>query len=299
MKYLKLFEQFAPYQFKNESNFKTNSINRQIILPKSSQTYKFPYQVKCGYLAKNCDELHAFQDTSGTNIGNMNLIVKEWLDYFYSNGFNPEVSDVDIVVKGFQVDWIVTIDNSKDGKSWLGFTSRGAGCNGDIEKRSIENFEEGKKNVQSKFTGCEIQEVKRHLHQDGGNSFQQIFFKYTDPKRPSKSENTKDEIILKSTSGNTTKEQLENLVNQIKTETKGKSIDLKSIEFNFNNKTFSYKLGPTKINSLSVVWDNVSKQSLDNRLTGTIKAQNQSMKVLQQGESVDGNTKIYWAILSF
>jgi hypothetical protein len=82
-----------------------------------------------------CDAFHGFQlDRSG---GNMNGITKGWLDKYSPQGV--WVSDVKVQVSGAgpnaSITWEVTIDKSSDGEFWNGFTSRGAGCNDNIQTR--------------------------------------------------------------------------------------------------------------------------------------------------------------------
>lgn len=181
MKYIKNRNGFL-FEQQSNKDLSTPYINKPIPLPKEGQTYNLPYKITCGYKANNCDELHSFQDTSGKDVGNMNMIVKTWLDHFYSKSINPQVSKVDIQVNGMDVTWSVTISESKDGKAWVGFTSRGAGCGID-EQRAKSNLEAGKQKVKEKFTGCEIEDVHTHKHEDDNNGFVQHFIKYTNPTK--------------------------------------------------------------------------------------------------------------------
>ena len=119
MRHLQKYHNFL-FEQKLINDLKTDYINKPIPLPKEGQTYNLPYKVTCGYNSKgDCDALHAFQDTSGKDVGNMNMIVKEWLDYFYNKGINLEVSKVDIEVNGDDLTWTVTISESQDGKAWV------------------------------------------------------------------------------------------------------------------------------------------------------------------------------------
>ena len=192
-----LFEQQSVSGPKDLSTDFIKNSGKIIPLPKEGQTYNLPHKVTCGYKATDCDELHAFQDTkkgdTKYDVGNMNMIVKEWLNYFYSEGINPSVTGVEVKVNGMQVDWTVTISESGDGKAWVGFTSRGAGCGDssnddglkDLETRCKKNLKNGKINVEKLYPGCEIEEIKSHLYEDQDNAFKQTFFKYTNPKMPS------------------------------------------------------------------------------------------------------------------
>lgn len=80
------------------------------------------------FKAKNCDELHAFEGTKGRMIGGMNSKVNAELDRLYKKGFNPIVTEVFVNMDADKmiVSWKVKIEESKDGKAWVGFTSRGS-----------------------------------------------------------------------------------------------------------------------------------------------------------------------------
>lgn len=190
------------FEYKKASDFKTDWVNKPIEVPVEGQTYQLPLKVSCGFKAEDCDELHAFQNTKKkkeggapdemepVDIGNMAMIVKQWLDYFYySKGIKPEVSDVDVQVNGMQVDWNVTISESKDGKAWIGFSSRGAGCDGELT-RAESNFKKGQEKINGKYPGCEIVKIKTITHTDPGNGFHQIFFKYTKPGEQAQTKST-------------------------------------------------------------------------------------------------------------
>ncbi len=99
---------------------------------------KFRKEVKISgsYTAKSCDELHAFEGTHGRLIGGMNTKVNKALEEYYSKGKNPIVSDVKVTMNAdkMKVDWEVTISESKDGKAYVGFTSRGSSGGGAFER---------------------------------------------------------------------------------------------------------------------------------------------------------------------
>jgi hypothetical protein len=80
------------------------------------------------FKGSNCDELHAFQSTSGRVIGGMNDKVFAELEKMYNKGINPEVTEVNVDMDSanMKVKWQVKIEPSKDGKAWVGFTSRGS-----------------------------------------------------------------------------------------------------------------------------------------------------------------------------
>jgi len=170
--------------------------------------------VKGSYTTSDCDELHAFQSTGGKVIGNMNVIVGNKLEELYKQGINPMVSDVTVKVNGTTVNWSCTIIPSTDGKAWVGFTSRGAGCNHDVINRA-ESVSQGndmgtaKNKIMTTFneSNVDIEKVNDFINLDGGKikittkfdkktkktitekmivggggkAFRQIFYRYTKP----------------------------------------------------------------------------------------------------------------------
>ena len=151
------------------------------------------------YLPQNCDEVHAFQSTGGKVVGNMNVIVGDELNKLWSQGAKPKVTNVKVTAvtgvpsgSGVKIEWEVKIEESNDGRAWLGFTSRGAGCNSSIDTRA-ESVASGndvgslKSAINSAYgetfgpaTIEKVNEVK--LAGLGINSFKQIFYRYTKPK---------------------------------------------------------------------------------------------------------------------
>lgn len=95
----------------------------------SEQSVILPVRIVGSFIASDCDELHVFQSTGGKVIGDMNVIVGKKLDEVYKAGINPKVTKVSVRVNDakMEVSWSATIEESKDGKSWIGFTSRGCG----------------------------------------------------------------------------------------------------------------------------------------------------------------------------
>jgi len=91
-----------------------------------------PIIIEGSFKGKNCDELHAFESTHGKTIGGMNTKVNAELEKIYAQGINPEVTEVEVNMdaKNMIVAWKVKIEESKDGKAWVGFTSRGSSGTG-------------------------------------------------------------------------------------------------------------------------------------------------------------------------
>lgn len=166
---------------------KPEAATKPEVAPETKQTIN--EVVSSGYTATNCDELHAFQGTGGKVIGNMNVIVGNKLEELYKKGINPRVSSVEVKVKGMRVDWTCTITESNDGKAWVGFTSRGAGCNNDVKTRS-ESAEFGNdpatmvEKIKSTYGEDDIEYKKLYATtvNYGKNTFRQVFYIYTKPK---------------------------------------------------------------------------------------------------------------------
>jgi hypothetical protein len=126
--------------------------------------------------------------TCGKVIGNMNVLVGNKLEELYNNGMNPMVSNVSVSVKDNKVSWTCTIVPSPDGKAWVGFTSRGAGCNNDVINRA-ESVSQGndigtaKKKIMTTFneSKIDIEKVNDFVYKGGKNSFKQVFYRYTKP----------------------------------------------------------------------------------------------------------------------
>jgi hypothetical protein len=159
-----------------------------------------PLEVSGSYTATNCDELHAFQSTGGKKIGNMNVIVGDKIKEFNSNGIFVEPIAVGVNVDGMTVNWKVEFTLSDI--NWVGFTSRGAGCNLNIDERAgNDSINNGPKSIVDKLKGegktvGKIEIVGEVKHNGGKNSFKQVFYRYTlvdTPKsvEPSKTETPK------------------------------------------------------------------------------------------------------------
>lgn len=155
-----------------------------------TEDVKLPTIVSGTYTASNCDELHAFQSTGGKVIGNMNVLVGNKLDEIYKSGINPKPTKVNVKVNGMTVTWSVIIEESQDGKSWIGFTSRGAGCNNDVYNRA-ESSSQGndintaKQKIMTTFNenNIEIEVVNDFVYKNQQTGFRQIFYTYTKPSK--------------------------------------------------------------------------------------------------------------------
>jgi len=155
-----------------------------------------------------CDALHGFQlDRIGAN---MNGEVKKELDKFSGQGVWVSNVEVTVDIDNLKVDWVVTIDKSDDGQFWNGFTSRGAGCNSDIQNRwksEDKEHQNGPNSIVSKIKEkgiCKgdvkielVKKVDKIFEKDYSQfSFVQGFYRYKCvPKRTNTSNQMKKSFV--------------------------------------------------------------------------------------------------------
>jgi len=277
------------------------------------QGVTLPTTVTDSYTATDCDELHAFQGTGGKVIGNMNVTVGNKLLEIYNSGVNPKVTGVKVEVQGMTVTWTVTIDKSNDGKAWVGFTSRGAGCNNDVKNRA-ESAEVGndmqtaKSKIESTYgeQGIEIEMVNDYFYNGGKNSFRQVFYRYTKPKSNPPKGGQQQKAQTQSTNTQTTNNEqvsikgssLDDLRTKVKSQTQGLSIDTESANLDVNNLTVTFKKGDEKIQNLSVIWSNVSRDEL-NLVYQKVSKANPSVEFLGDVKELNsGGTTIYCLLIA-
>jgi hypothetical protein len=261
---------------------------------------QLPVTVSGNYSASNCDELHAFQGTGGKTIGNMNGKVQQKISELTNLGLKVKVVDVNVKVNGMNVSWSVIIDKSNDDKNWVGFTSRGAGCNGSITTRwNDENVGNGIESIKNKIKEQgigvvdQIELVKTFTHQEGQNSFKQGFYRYCllNQQKNTQTNNPQNQqqnlVVIQGSS-------LANLRSELLSKTSGTSIDLKSIKVYMNQFKVTYKQGDTKIQNMSIIFD-PDKNNLEKRLE-VIKSKNQNMVKTDLTGEKDG---FHWIILYF
>ena len=121
--------------------------------------------------------------------GRMHSRISEALKSFYKTyNLNPCITAIKITVDPveFSVDYEVTIEESPDGKAYVGFNSWGGATAGYPKKKppsghAYSNYKTRRKEVAA--TGAEIADVL-DFHFPGG--FRQIFFQHTDSSYPAK-----------------------------------------------------------------------------------------------------------------
>jgi hypothetical protein len=137
------------------------------------------------------DGMHSFQSRKKDGFGGkMNTKVNEALLAFYKSGRNPEITSIDIKMddSAWKVTWRVVIEESRDGKAWMGINSRGGagpkdGPSGSIA-RAKRQIDEIKTTIKSGLAdpALEIKEVKDYGWQGKGVYIRQIFVAFTNPK---------------------------------------------------------------------------------------------------------------------
>ena len=258
----------------------------------TEENLTLPHVVPGSHTGKDCDSLHGFQLSS--NNANMMGKVKTELDNFKNQGV--WVSDVKVSVNGMTVDWEVTIDKSDDGEFWNGFTSRGAGCNGNIQTRwNSESVGNGVQSIKNNITSpsvgkptCdsvkEIELVKKvEFTNLGGNSFVQGFYRYKCDGITQSTSPTQKYVI--------TGIDFNDLRNKLTGETKNMSIDTSSVEIDINNYTVRFNSGNDKINVISFIFDDSG--NLNSRLEN-IKLKNPTLKVVKRGKV--NNNSVEWLL---
>jgi hypothetical protein len=141
------------------------------------------------------DALHSFQSRRSDGFGGkMNTKVNEALvKYWTDEKRNPTISKIEITIDeaAFKVKWKCIIEESKDGKAWMGLTSRGGAGHPDgpsgSKSRAKNQIEKKKKELASEFSEptLESKEVLdfNYTAKGGKMHVRQIFIIYTRPKK--------------------------------------------------------------------------------------------------------------------
>jgi hypothetical protein len=129
-------------------------------------------------IPNRADALHSFESRKSDGFGGkMSTKIKEAMMKLYKQGINPDVSDVkiDIDSVNYKVKWSAKVHESKDGKAYIGFVTRGS-AGGDADSRALGQIEEMKKK-----TGGSDYQLVLDFKNPKGIYIRQLFYKYTKP----------------------------------------------------------------------------------------------------------------------
>lgn len=161
------------------------------------QKISLPIVVKDSYTAPkgDADALHSFERRKSDKFGGrMTSKIEEKLKEVYAAGINPDVVDIKITVdsKNYKVDWQATIDESRDGKAYVGLSTRGSAGN-DADRRALNQVDPLKKEL-TKDGAEDITEVLDFVNSQGVY-IRQYFFKYTIPSKYPPQGSGKDKYV--------------------------------------------------------------------------------------------------------
>ena len=144
------------------------------------------------------DGMHSFQSRISDGFGGkMNDKVNEALIKFWKEErLNPDITKIEIEMDEsgkdkWKVKWKCTIEESKDGKAWIGLTSRGGagkpdGSSGSIQ-RAKNQIEDKKRELRSEISDPDLETKEvldfNHDAESGGTHVRQIFVVYTNPAK--------------------------------------------------------------------------------------------------------------------
>lgn len=131
----------------------------------------------------------SFDGDTAHNFKNLEDKLGPILQEFYKDGINPKIESVTakITKNGdkFLTEYRATVRNSKDGKAWMGFTSRGSFGNGYMERAdgqiSGTNNKDGK-SLEEKLKGIGAGEIETiSVYEDSTVPVKQYFVQFTKP----------------------------------------------------------------------------------------------------------------------
>jgi len=144
-----------------------------------------PFVIKGSYTVPKgtpnmADALHSFERRKSDGFGGrVSTQIKAKLRELYNSGINPDVTNLKIKVDStkYKVDWEATIEPSKDGKAYVGFSTVGsAGAGADARaKNQIEAMKKWNENAKDYTLVLDFVNPK-------GVYIRQFFYKYTNPK---------------------------------------------------------------------------------------------------------------------
>jgi len=169
-----------------KKDFKSPSLKtlleNQLLL--KEQKLSLPITITDGFKAPkgDADALHSFERRRSDKFGGrMTSKIEAKLREVYKAGVNPDVVDIKINVdsKEYKVTWSATIDESKDGKAYVGVSTRGS-AGGGSDRRAEQQVEPLKQ--QLKKNGAEDITLALDFKNTGGVPIRQYFFKYAIPE---------------------------------------------------------------------------------------------------------------------
>jgi len=157
-----------------------------------------PLKVSGSFKGDNGDKSHAFQSTGGVVVGGMQTKVNAKLKEVYDAGYNPDIKKITVTIDKTTktTSWEVTIDESADGKAYLGLVTVGSCCSGDFKTRAdnqVENMKTWNSTPENHKLIVELTTTKEGDSNGGlkiiGGKYKlkQVFYKYSkNSKKPHK-----------------------------------------------------------------------------------------------------------------
>lgn len=161
----------------------------------SEQTVSLPVVVKGSFKGDGGDRQHAFQSTGGVVVGGMQTKVNAKLKEIYNSGINPDITKVQVTIDltTKTTNWEVTIDESKDGKAYIGLVTVGSCCNSTYSKRAVDQVDKMKtwnSNPENHSLIVDLQTTEDGKSngditiQGGTYKLRQLFYKYSNDNKP-------------------------------------------------------------------------------------------------------------------
>lgn len=155
----------------------------------------FPIIVSDSFKGDGKDRQHAFQSTGGNVVGGMQTKVNSKLREIYNAGYNPDITKIKVTIDltTKTTNWEVTIDESKDGRAYLGLITVGSCCNSTYSSRAIGQVDVMKtwnSKPKNHYLIADIQTTSDGKSNDnitiegGTYKLRQLFYKYTLDNKP-------------------------------------------------------------------------------------------------------------------
>jgi len=125
------------------------------------------------------DALHSFERRKSDGFGGrMTTQINKKLREMYASGVNPDISKLEIIVdsKNYSVTWKATLEQSKNGKAYVGLSTVGSAGAG-ADERAKSQIEKMKTWV----SGAKDYELVLDFKNPNGIYIRQFFYKWTKP----------------------------------------------------------------------------------------------------------------------